>query len=65
MERRSSRREREVVDGVVEYEAAKVIAIDLDIGPRTVVVYRPNTMMTRKAKTLSDLVRMKSIKMIA
>lgn len=56
-----SRREREVVDGLVEGKANKVIAIDLDISPRTVEVYRANAMMKMQAKTLSDLVRMMTI----
>ncbi|MGI9374962.1 MAG: response regulator FixJ [Tsuneonella suprasediminis] len=56
-----SRREREVVDGLVEGKANKVIAIDLNISPRTVEVYRANAMMKMQAKTLSDLVRMMTI----
>ncbi|WP_126176705.1 response regulator FixJ [Tsuneonella rigui] len=56
-----SGREREVVDGLVEGKANKVIAIDLDISPRTVEVYRANAMMKMQAKTLSDLVRMMTI----
>jgi two-component system, LuxR family, response regulator FixJ len=60
-----SRREREVVDGLVEGKANKVIAIDLDISPRTVEVYRANAMMKMQAKTLSDLVRMMTIATIA
>ena len=60
-----SRREREVVDGLVEGKANKVIAIDLDISPRTVEVYRANAMMKMRAKTLSDLVRMMTIAAIA
>lgn len=50
--------EREVVDGLVEGEANKLIAFDLDISPRTVEVYRANAMMKLQARTLSDLVRM-------
>lgn len=60
-----SGREREVVDGLVEGKANKVIAIDLDISPRTVEVYRANAMMKMQAKTLSDLVRMMTIATIA
>ena len=56
-----SGREREVVDGLVEGKANKVIAIDLDISPRTVEVYRANAMMKMQARTLSDLVRMMTI----
>lgn len=56
-----SAREREVVDGLVDGKANKVIAFDLDISPRTVEVYRANAMMKMQAKTLSDLVRMVTI----
>ena len=54
-------REREVVDGLVDGKANKVIAFDHDISPRTVEVYRANAMMKMQAKTLSDLVRMVTI----
>ena len=56
-----SPREREVVDGLVEGKANKLIAFDLDISPRTVEVYRANAMMKLQARTLSDLVRMVTI----
>lgn len=56
-----SRREREVVDGLVAGKANKMIAFDLDISPRTVEVYRANAMMKLQAKTLSDLVRMVTV----
>lgn len=56
-----SAREREVVDGLVDGKANKVIAFDLDISPRTVEVYRANAMMKMQARTLSDLVRMVTI----
>lgn len=56
-----SRREREVMDGLVAGKAYKAIAFDLDISPRTVEVYRANLMMKMQAKTLSDLVRMATI----
>ncbi|PHR05109.1 MAG: DNA-binding response regulator, partial [Erythrobacter sp.] len=56
-----STREREVVDGLVDGKANKVIAFDHDISPRTVEVYRANAMMKMQAKTLSDLVRMVTI----
>lgn len=60
-----SAREREVVDGLVEGKANKVIAFDLDISPRTVEVYRANAMMKMQARTLSDLVRMVTIARLA
>lgn len=60
-----SAREREVVDGLVEGKANKMIAFDLDISPRTVEVYRANAMMKMQARTLSDLVRMVTIARLA
>lgn len=60
-----SAREREVVDGLVDGKANKVIAFDLDISPRTVEVYRANAMMKMQARTLSDLVRMVTIARLA
>lgn len=56
-----SGRESDVVEGLVEGKANKMIAFDLDISPRTVEVYRANAMMKLQAKTLSDLVRMVTI----
>ena len=60
-----SAREREVVDGLVDGKANKVIAFDLDISPRTVEVYRANAMMKMQARTLSDLVRMVTVARLA
>ncbi|MBY6016111.1 response regulator [Qipengyuania gaetbuli] len=56
-----SAREHDVVEGLVEGKANKMIAFDLDISPRTVEVYRANAMKKLQAKTLSDLVRMVTI----
>lgn len=56
-----SRRERDVMEGLVAGKAYKAIGFDLDISPRTVEVYRANLMMKMQAKTLSDLVRMATI----
>jgi len=56
-----SGREREVVEGLADGKAYKVIGFDLGISPRTVEVYRANAMMKLQAKTLSDLVRMVTI----
>ena len=53
-----SQREREVLDGLVEGRANKVIAFDLDISARTVEVYRANVMTKMHARSLSELVRM-------
>lgn len=54
-----SQRERQVLDGLVEGKANKVIAYDLDISPRTVEVYRANVMTKMQARSLSELVRMR------
>jgi two-component system response regulator FixJ len=56
-----SQREREVLDGLVEGHANKVIAFDLDISARTVEVYRANVMAKMHARSLSELVRMVTI----
>ncbi|MEO5578869.1 MAG: response regulator FixJ [Sphingomicrobium sp.] len=56
-----SQREREVLDGLVEGQANKVIAYDLGISARTVEVYRANVMTKMKASSLSELVRMVTI----
>jgi two-component system response regulator FixJ len=53
-----SQREREVLDGLVEGKANKVIAFDLEISARTVEVYRANVMAKMRARSLSELVRM-------
>ncbi|WP_314817292.1 MULTISPECIES: response regulator FixJ [Sphingopyxis] len=53
-----SGRESEVMEGLVEGKANKVIAHDLDISARTVEVYRANVMTKMGARTLSELVRM-------
>lgn len=53
-----SPREGEVLDGLVEGKANKVIAYDLGISPRTVEIYRANLMTKMQARSLSELVRM-------
>lgn len=53
-----SKREREVLDGLVAGKANKTIAFDLGISPRTVEIYRANLMTKMVANSLSDLVRM-------
>jgi two-component system response regulator FixJ len=53
-----SHREREVLDGLIEGKANKVIAFDLEISARTVEVYRANVMAKMQARSLSELVRM-------
>ena len=53
-----SARERQVLDGLVNGHANKIIAHDLGISPRTVEIYRANVMTKMNAPSLSDLVRM-------
>jgi two-component system response regulator FixJ len=51
-------REREVMEGLLEGKANKVIAYELGISARTVEVYRAKVMSKMAARTLSELVRM-------
>jgi two-component system response regulator FixJ len=60
-----SKRERDVLDGLVGGRANKQIAFDLGISPRTVEIYRANLMNKMQAGSLSDLVRMALIVGIA
>ncbi len=53
-----SERERQVLDGLLEGNANKVIAIDLGISPRTVEIYRAKVMAKMEAASLAELVRM-------
>ncbi len=53
-----SPREREVLDGLIDGRANKVIAYDLGISPRTVEIHRANLMSKMQARSLSELVRM-------
>jgi two-component system response regulator FixJ len=53
-----SKREREVLGGLVTGRANKQIAFDLGISPRTVEIYRANLMDKMEAASLSELVRM-------
>ncbi|MGA2953093.1 MAG: response regulator FixJ [Caulobacteraceae bacterium] len=53
-----SKREHQVLAGLVEGKANKVIARDLGISPRTVEIYRANVMTKMGAANLSELVRM-------
>jgi two-component system, LuxR family, response regulator FixJ len=53
-----SKREREVLEGLVAGKPNKTIAFDLGISPRTVEIYRANLMTKMTANSLSDLVRM-------
>jgi two-component system response regulator FixJ len=53
-----SRREHQVMDGLVAGLSNKAIARDYGISPRTVEVYRANVMSKMQASTLSELVRL-------
>ena len=53
-----SKRERQVLDGLISGHPNKTIAYDLGISPRTVEVYRANVMTKMQAKSLSELVRL-------
>lgn len=53
-----SERERQVFKGIVAGKANKTIALEHDLSPRTVEVYRANVMSKMQARTLPELVRM-------
>ncbi len=53
-----SKRERQVLEGLVRGHQNKTIAYDLGISPRTVEIYRANLMTKMNAASLSELVRM-------
>jgi two-component system response regulator FixJ len=53
-----SRRERQVMDGLVGGRSNKAIARDYGISPRTVEVYRANVMTKMKAGSLAELVQL-------
>ena len=53
-----SERELQVLKGVVAGLPNKTIALELDLSPRTVEVYRANLMSKMQAQSLPELVRM-------
>jgi two-component system response regulator FixJ len=53
-----SERERQVLDGLLDGQANKVIAQHLEISPRTVEIYRAKLMAKMEASSLAELVRM-------
>jgi two-component system response regulator FixJ len=53
-----SPRERQVLDGLIAGDANKVMAIDLNISPRTIEIYRAKLMSKMQASSLSELVRL-------
>lgn len=52
-----SPRERDVLMGLIEGRANKVIAFELDISPRTVEIYRANLMTKLGVRSLSEALR--------
>jgi two-component system response regulator FixJ len=55
---RLSRREREVLCGLVDGKPNKVIAFELNISPRTVEIYRANIMHKVQVASVSKLVQL-------
>ena len=53
-----STREKQVLEGLIEGQANKVIAYDLSISARTVEVYRANVMTKMGAASLSELIQL-------
>ena len=53
-----SRRERQVMEGLIAGHSNKLIAREYDISPRTIEVYRANVMSKMQAASLSELVRL-------
>jgi two-component system, LuxR family, response regulator FixJ len=53
-----SKRQRQVLLGLVAGHPNKTITFNLGISPRTVEIYRADVMTKMQAKSLSDLVRM-------
>jgi two-component system response regulator FixJ len=53
-----SPRERQVMDGLVAGLSNKMIAMEYEISPRTIEVYRANVMTKMQARSLSELVRL-------
>jgi two-component system response regulator FixJ len=53
-----SERERQVLEGLIDGQANKVIALSLGISPRTVEIYRAKLMAKMEAASLAELVRM-------
>jgi FixJ family two-component response regulator len=50
-------RERQVLEFLVDGKANKVIAIELDISPRTVEIHRARVMEKMQVKSLPELVK--------
>ena len=55
---RLSRREREVLEGVLAGKLNKVIAYELELSVKTVEAYRASIMLKMEAGSLAELARM-------
>lgn len=55
---RLTRREQQVLRGLIKGQANKVIAYDLDLSPRTVELYRANAMRKLGVRTLSEMLHL-------
>jgi two-component system response regulator FixJ len=53
-----STREHQVLEGLIEGQANKVIALNLGISPRTVEIYRAKVMTKMGAQTFAELIRL-------
>jgi two-component system response regulator FixJ len=53
-----SMRERQVLEGLIEGQANKVIAMNLGISPRTVEIYRAKVMTKMGAHSFAELIRL-------
>jgi DNA-binding NarL/FixJ family response regulator len=53
-----SRRERQVLEGLIDGKPNKIIAFDLNISPRTVEIYRANVMHKFEVTSLSRLLQL-------
>ena len=53
-----SRRERDVLEGLIAGRPNKAIGLDMGISPRTVEIYRAKVMEKMEASSLSELVRL-------
>jgi two-component system, LuxR family, response regulator FixJ len=53
-----SQRERQVMEGLIAGDANKVMALNLEISPRTIEIYRAKLMSKMQAGSISELIRL-------